>query len=203
MSTTEEEKTSPGAESVATVDPTTAVAPVVEGGKKKDTAPTTPGVIPKSNQHESDELTKRLQKLALERQRESKGERLKVIQNDSAQQHLSSAKTFQELNLPAHLLDAIFAMGFDRPSAIQEEALPRILADPPRNLIGQAQSGSGKVRTFLLLLLLLLIGIHPCRPNFLYLTKLVSSQSFRLLRLHSECYIALKSIVPPRRRRFA
>jgi len=42
----------------------------------------------------------------------------------------------------------IFAMGFDRPSAIQEEALPRILADPPRNLIGQAQSGSGKTAAF-------------------------------------------------------
>jgi hypothetical protein len=103
-------------------------------------------VIPKSKQSESDELTRRLQKLALERQKESKGDRLKVIQNDASQQHLSSAKTFQELNLPKHLLEAIFAMGFDRPSAIQEEALPRILADPPRNLIGQAQSGSGKVR---------------------------------------------------------
>ena len=41
-------------------------------------------------------------------------------------------------------------MGFDRPSAIQEEALPRILADPPRNLIGQAQSGSGKTAAFTL-----------------------------------------------------
>ena len=41
-------------------------------------------------------------------------------------------------------------MGFDRPSAIQEEALPRILANPPRNLIGQAQSGSGKTAAFTL-----------------------------------------------------
>jgi ATP-dependent RNA helicase DDX19/DBP5 len=64
--------------------------------------------------------------------------------------HLSSVKTFQELNLPKHLLDAIFAMGFDRPSAIQEEALPRILAEPPRNIIGQAQSGSGKTAAFVL-----------------------------------------------------
>jgi ATP-dependent RNA helicase DDX19/DBP5 len=108
----------------------------------------TTSIIPKSKQQESDELTKRLQKLALERQKESKGERLKVIQNPNSQTmtHLTSVKSFQELNLPAYLLDAIFAMGFDRPSAIQEEALPRILADPPRNLIGQAQSGSGKVR---------------------------------------------------------
>lgn len=98
---------------------------------------------------DSDELTKRLQKLALERQKESSQDRLRVIQAD-ASSHLSSAKTFQELNLPKYLLDAIFAMGFDRPSAIQEEALPRILADPPRNLIGQAQSGSGKTAAFTL-----------------------------------------------------
>lgn len=96
---------------------------------------------------ENNELTKRLQSLALVRQKESKGERLKVIQSDTGS-HLSSIKTFQELNLPKSLLDALFAMGFDRPSAIQEEALPRILADPPRNLIGQAQSGSGKTAAF-------------------------------------------------------
>jgi hypothetical protein len=111
------------------------------------TTTTTATIIPKSEQHASDELTKRLQKLALERQKESKGDRLKVIQdpNSYMTSHLTSVKTFQELNLPNFLLDAIFAMGFDRPSAIQEEALPRILNDPPRNLIGQAQSGSGKV----------------------------------------------------------
>lgn len=86
------------------------------------------------------DLTRRLQKLALERQKENKHDRLKVIQADKGSV-LSSVKSFQELNLPKHLLDALFAMGFDRPSAIQEEALPRILADPPRNLIGQAQSG--------------------------------------------------------------
>lgn len=96
---------------------------------------------------ESNELTKRLQKLALERQKESKGERLRVIQADSSS-HLTGAKTFQELNLPKTLLDAIFAMGFDRPSAIQEETLPRILADPIRNVLGQAQSGSGKTAAF-------------------------------------------------------
>lgn len=97
----------------------------------------------------AEELTKRLQKLALERQKESKHERLKVIQADQSS-HLSSAKTFQELNLPKHLLDAVFEMGFERPSAIQEESLPRILADPPRNVIGQAQSGSGKTAAFTL-----------------------------------------------------
>ena len=110
-------------------------------------ASTTTSTPPK--EEDSSELTRRLQNLALERQKENRGDRLKVIQADSAS-HLSSAKTFQELNLPKYLLDALFAMGFDRPSAIQEEALPRILADPPRNVIGQAQSGSGKTAAFVL-----------------------------------------------------
>lgn len=103
----------------------------------------------KKKKENSEELIKRLQKLALERQKQTAGDRLKVIQSD-ASSHLTGAKTFQELNLPKYLLDAIFAMGFDRPSAIQEEALPRILADPARNLIGQAQSGSGKTAAFTL-----------------------------------------------------
>lgn len=117
------------------------------GGSTKD--PLSSSSSSQARRESGTELTKRLQKLALERQKQNKGDRLKVIQSDQSS-HLTGAKTFQELNLPKHLLDAIFAMGFDRPSAIQEEALPRILADPPRNLIGQAQSGSGKTAAFTL-----------------------------------------------------
>ncbi len=37
---------------------------------------------------------------------------------------------------------------FEKPSKIQETALPLLLMDPPENLIGQAQSGSGKTVAF-------------------------------------------------------
>lgn len=123
--------------------------PEAVGVTEETAAPVAVPVAKPVPKKDSDELTKRLQKLALARQHDDKGDRLKVIQSDHSS-HLSSAKTFQELNLPQYLLDAIFGMGFDRPSAIQEEALPRILADPPRNLIGQAQSGSGKTAAFTL-----------------------------------------------------
>lgn len=103
----------------------------------------------KKKSESTEELSKRLQKIALDRQKEGRQERLRVIQNDE-NSHLHSAKTFQELKLPPHLLKALFEMGFERPSAIQEEALPRILASPPRNVIGQAQSGSGKTAAFVL-----------------------------------------------------
>ena len=121
----------------------------VGGASETEAEPAAVEPAKREKKVDSDELTKRLQKLALQRQNDNKGDRLKVIQADHAS-HLSSAKTFQELNLPQYLLDAVFGMGFDRPSAIQEEALPRILANPPRNLIGQAQSGSGKTAAFTL-----------------------------------------------------
>ena len=130
-------------------EPKTADAAPAEETKAEEATEETEKAAAKKKKEDSEELTKRLQKLALERQKQTSGDRLKVIQSDTTS-HLTGAKTFQELNLPKHLLDAIFAMGFDRPSAIQEEALPRILSDPPRNLIGQAQSGSGKTAAFTL-----------------------------------------------------
>lgn len=44
-------------------------------------------------------------------------------------------------------------MGFNRPSRIQENALPMMLAQPPQNLIAQSQSGTGKTAAFSLAVL--------------------------------------------------
>ncbi|XP_018414520.1 PREDICTED: ATP-dependent RNA helicase DDX25-like [Nanorana parkeri] len=44
-------------------------------------------------------------------------------------------------------------MGFNRPSKIQETALPLMLAHPPQNLIAQSQSGTGKTAAFVLAIL--------------------------------------------------
>ena len=41
-------------------------------------------------------------------------------------------------------------MRFTRPSKIQEKALPLLLANPPSNMIGQSQSGTGKTAAFVL-----------------------------------------------------
>lgn len=41
-------------------------------------------------------------------------------------------------------------MNFRKPSKIQERALPLLLANPPQNLIGQSQSGTGKTAAFTL-----------------------------------------------------
>ena len=41
-------------------------------------------------------------------------------------------------------------MRYERPSKIQEKALPLLMANPPTNLIGQSQSGTGKTAAFTL-----------------------------------------------------
>ena len=149
----------------------TATTTAATNGTSSTTSISAAAVNPKDppeRRESSNELTKRLQKLALERQKQNK-DRLKVIQSDQSS-HLSSVKNFQDLNLPKHLLDAIFTMGFDRPSAIQEEALPRILADPPRNLIGQAHSGSGKTAAFTLGMLYRITVDEPATTQALCVT---------------------------------
>lgn len=63
---------------------------------------------------------------------------------------LFSAKEFSDLGLSKEILDGIFSMNFRKPSKIQERALPLLLMNPPTNLIGQSQSGTGKTAAFVL-----------------------------------------------------
>lgn len=54
--------------------------------------------------------------------------------------------TFEQLGLTAPLLEAISDMGFTQPSAIQASAIPVMLQG--KDLIGQAQTGTGKTAAF-------------------------------------------------------
>ncbi|KAK2753448.1 RNA helicase required for poly(A+) mRNA export, partial [Arachnomyces sp. PD_36] len=63
---------------------------------------------------------------------------------------LYSAKTFEQLGLTEEILKGLQAMNYHRPSKIQERALPLLLSDPPQNMIGQSQSGTGKTAAFVL-----------------------------------------------------
>lgn len=49
-----------------------------------------------------------------------------------------------------NILKGIYQMRFQRPSKIQEKALPLLLRNPPTNMIGQSQSGTGKTAAFVL-----------------------------------------------------
>uniref|UniRef100_A0A3Q2FMM8 RNA helicase n=1 Tax=Cyprinodon variegatus TaxID=28743 RepID=A0A3Q2FMM8_CYPVA len=75
------------------------------------------------------------------------------VQQADPKSPLFSAKTFEELRLKPELLKGVFTMGFNRPSRIQENALPMMLAEPRQNLIAQSQSGTGKTAAFSLAML--------------------------------------------------
>lgn len=56
-------------------------------------------------------------------------------------------KSFSELNLSENLLKSIQELGFETPSAIQEQALPILLGEPT-DFIGLAATGTGKTAAF-------------------------------------------------------
>lgn len=66
---------------------------------------------------------------------------------------LYSIKSFEELGLSKELLKGLYAMKYQKPSKIQEKALPLLISNPPRNMIGQSQSGTGKTAAFSLTML--------------------------------------------------
>ncbi|KAL0482294.1 initiation factor 4A [Acrasis kona] len=58
-------------------------------------------------------------------------------------------KDFDDMNLKEGLLRGIYSYGFEKPSKIQQRAiLPITTSNPPADVIGQAQSGTGKTATF-------------------------------------------------------
>jgi ATP-dependent RNA helicase DDX19/DBP5 len=63
---------------------------------------------------------------------------------------LFSVKEFSQLGLTEELQKGLINMNFHKPSKIQERALPLLMGNPPQNLIGQSQSGTGKTAAFTL-----------------------------------------------------
>src|SRR5688500_3880363 len=59
-----------------------------------------------------------------------------------------TSTTFADLGLPEHLLQALAAVGYESPSPIQAATIPPLLAG--RDVLGQAQTGTGKTAAFAL-----------------------------------------------------
>ena len=53
---------------------------------------------------------------------------------------------FEQFNFSEKLLKAIKAVGFEKPSEIQEAVIPHIMAG--KDLVGQAKTGTGKTAAF-------------------------------------------------------
>ncbi len=61
---------------------------------------------------------------------------------------MTTVPSFQELALSNEVLGAISAVGYEHPSPIQAQSIPQILSG--RDIIGQAQTGTGKTAAFAL-----------------------------------------------------
>jgi len=131
-------------------------------------------------------------KLLFANEQQGYNDRLRVIQTDETRgRHLASARTFAEMNLPNYLLQGIYAMNFVRPSSIQEVALPYLLRNPPQDMIGQAQSGSGKTATFVVGML---ARIDTSRPVTQALC--VAPTRELAIQIMDECVIPMSSYMP-------
>ena len=93
----------------------------------------------------------------------------------------TSVIRFAELDLPEPLLRAVTEAGYDTPSPIQAECIPLLLSG--RDVLGQAQTGTGKTAAFGLPLLAR-IDVHRCEPQLLVLapTRELASQVAGALR---------------------
>ena len=59
--------------------------------------------------------------------------------------------TFKEFGFSETLLDALFYMGFENATPIQEQAIPHILEG--KDMLASAQTGTGKTAAFMLSLI--------------------------------------------------
>ncbi|MEA2470934.1 MAG: ATP-dependent helicase DeaD [Thermoleophilaceae bacterium] len=93
--------------------------------------------------------------------------------------------TFAELGLSEPLLDALQHLGYEQPTPIQEQAIPGLLEG--RDIIGQAQTGTGKTAAFGLPLLQYIdVEDHEVQALVLTPTRELCIQVTQALRAYGE-----------------
>ena len=70
---------------------------------------------------------------------------------NTASEEQSSSILFSDLQLPEPIQSAITSIGYEKPSPIQAQAIPHLLEG--RDILGIAQTGTGKTAAFALPLL--------------------------------------------------
>ncbi len=76
--------------------------------------------------------------------------------NDSEEDHLTPCFEFDQLGLDVHILQGIREQGFQKPTLIQARSLPFSLQG--NDILGKAQTGTGKTAAFLLTVFQRLMG---------------------------------------------
>jgi len=110
--------------------------------------------------------------------------------------------TFEELKLTRQFLDAVQELGYESPSEIQEKVIPRVLGG--QDVIGIAQTGTGKTAAYVLPLLQLLKYPQGDEPRALILVPTkelvvqVEEQIQSLCKYTELRYVALYGGVGPK-----
>ncbi|VAX76230.1 ATP-dependent RNA helicase RhlE [Serratia symbiotica] len=107
--------------------------------------------------------------------------------------------SFKTLGLNAEILRAVEEQGYQKPTEIQRQAIPLVLAG--RDLMGNAQTGTGKTASFTLPLLQLLTqhkqpvkGHRSVRALILTPTRELAAQTGKTVGTYSK-YLSLRSLV--------
>lgn len=91
-----------------------------------------------------------------------------------------TADNFDNMNLREDLLRGVYAYGFERPSAIQQRAI--LPLSKGKDLIAQAQSGTGKTATFTIGILQQLdYSLKECQALILAPTRELAQQIQRVV----------------------
>ena len=96
------------------------------------------------------------------------------VQQKDPNSPLFAAKSFEDLNLSEQLKRALRDMQYEKPSRIQETALPLLLKSPYDNMIAQSQSGTGKTAAFVL------TGLSRINIDLDYPQALILSPTYEL-----------------------
>ena len=99
---------------------------------------------------------------------------------------------FKDLGLNNEILKAVTELGYEEPTPIQEKAIPPILSG--RDLVGSAQTGTGKTAAFALPSLQRLASHGKCRALALAPTRELAIQieeNFRIYSKHLDLRMAL------------
>lgn len=102
---------------------------------------------------------------------------------------------FDNMDLKPELLRGIYAYGFEKPSAIQQRAILPVIRD--RDVIAQAQSGTGKTATFSISVLQKIdIGLRQCQALILAPTRELAQQIQKVVIaigdfMHVECHACI------------
>eukprot|EP00611_Tribonema_gayanum_P029568 TRINITY_DN7955_c0_g1_i1.p1 TRINITY_DN7955_c0_g1~~TRINITY_DN7955_c0_g1_i1.p1 ORF type:complete len:406 (-),score=173.25 TRINITY_DN7955_c0_g1_i1:60-1277(-) len=92
-----------------------------------------------------------------------------------------AVESFDAMELREELLRGIYAYGFEKPSAIQQRAIKPILMG--KDVIAQAQSGTGKTATFAISILQKIdVGLQECQALVLAPTRELAQQIVKVVR---------------------